>query len=109
MPLIEDVANVCRRLGDHGWRDLLLRVTDSALDITAAELGQELAMPLARIDRTVPGFEDFAAEGERGIEPGMPARSLATRPPSVRCASDPKTASGRSGCLCRSCSTGRSA
>jgi hypothetical protein len=76
MPLIEDVANVCRRLGDHGWRDLMLRVTDSALDITAAELGQELAMPLARIDRTVPGFEDFAAEGERGIEPGMPARSL---------------------------------
>ena len=35
-----------------------------------------LAQPLSQIDRTVPGFEDFALEGTRGIEPGSPARSL---------------------------------
>lgn len=76
MPLIDDVADVCRRLADGGWRDLLLLVTDGDLDITAPDLRQELARPLARIDRTVPGFEDFAKEGDRGIEPSVPARSL---------------------------------
>jgi hypothetical protein len=76
MPLIEDVANVCQRLAGYGWRELLLGVTDGALDITAADLRQELAKPLTHIDRTVPGFEDFAVEGLRGIEPGIPARSL---------------------------------
>ena len=35
-----------------------------------------LSQPLSQIDRTVPGFEDFALEGQRGIEPGRPARSL---------------------------------
>ncbi len=28
------------------------------------------------IDRTIPGFEDFAFEGKRGIEPGNPSQSL---------------------------------
>ena len=35
-----------------------------------------LSQPLSQIDRTIPGFEDFALEGTRGIEPGSPARSL---------------------------------
>jgi hypothetical protein len=45
------------------------------LDLAAADLQAELDRPLP-IDRDVPGFEDFAAEGVRGIEPGIPARSL---------------------------------
>jgi hypothetical protein len=76
MPLIDAVANVCRRLADEGWRDLLLLVTDGDLDITAPDLREELAKHLAGIDRSVPGFEDFAEEGDRGIEPGVPACSL---------------------------------
>ena len=46
------------------------------LDITTADLSTMLSQPLSQIDRTVPGFEDFALEGTRGIEPGSPARSL---------------------------------
>jgi hypothetical protein len=70
------VNTVCKRLAPEGWRDLLLKVSHDELDIGAADLGAMLAQPLARIDRTVPGFEDFALEGTRGIEPGSPARSL---------------------------------
>jgi hypothetical protein len=44
--------------------------------ISAAALARELARPLKRIDRQARGFQDFAAEGKRGIEPGKPARSL---------------------------------
>lgn len=76
LPLIEGVAAVCRRLAGNGWRDLLLAVSDGELDITASELKAMLARPLARIDRSIPGFEDFALEGTRGIEPGSPGRSL---------------------------------
>ena len=75
-PLLDAVAAACHRLAPAGWRDLLLRVSGNALDLNAGDLGAALAQPLARIDRTVPGFEDFALEGSRGIEPGSPARSL---------------------------------
>ena len=46
-----------------------------ALDITAPDLARELAKPVA-IDRTYPGFGDFALAGNRGIEPGRPDESL---------------------------------
>ncbi|HEU5321802.1 MAG TPA: hypothetical protein VFX28_13435, partial [Methylomirabilota bacterium] len=72
MALLDDVRRACGRLADHGWTRLLAR---HGLDVTAADLAGELARPLA-IDRRVPGFEDFAAEGRRAIEPGRPARSL---------------------------------
>ncbi|MBA2468634.1 MAG: hypothetical protein H0V37_04445 [Chloroflexia bacterium] len=75
-PLADAVGAVCARLAPGGWRGLLLRVTGNELDIEAADLPAMLAQPLATIDRTVPGFEDFALEGTRGIEPGSPARSL---------------------------------
>src|SRR5215212_4382628 len=75
-PLIDGVTAVCRRLAPAGWRDLLLAVSHDALDITTADLPAMLARPLSQIDRTVPGFEDFAREGTRGIAPGSPARSL---------------------------------
>src|SRR5215207_3274898 len=74
--LIDQVTTVCERLASEGWRDLLLAVSHDELDITSADLGTTLSQPLSQIDRTVPGFEDFALEGTRGIEPGSPARSL---------------------------------
>jgi hypothetical protein len=46
-----------------------------ALDITAPDLARELAKPVA-VDRTYPGFGDFALAGNRGIEPGRPDESL---------------------------------
>lgn len=72
-PLITRSEALCRRLAPHGWGDLLAR---HGLDIGASDLRGELLRDLPHIDRTVPGFEDFAAEGRRGIEPGNPARSL---------------------------------
>jgi hypothetical protein len=73
MTLIDDVQTVCRRLAPHGWADLLAQ---HGLDITAPNLAEELARELTAIRRDLPGFEDFAMEGKRGIEPGSPARSL---------------------------------
>lgn len=73
MPLIEDVKRVCDRLAPLGWRDLLLA---HGLDITATNLKQEFTKELPNINRNISGFEDFAGEGKRGIEPGNPARSL---------------------------------
>jgi hypothetical protein len=74
--LIDQVTTVCERLASEGWRDLLLAVSHDELDIAAADLSAMLSQPLSQIERTVPGFEDFALEGTRGIEPGSPARSL---------------------------------
>jgi len=74
--LIDRVRMTCEELAPHGWRDLLLDVTHGALDLRARDLAAELSKPLPAIDRTLPGFEDFAPSGERGIEQGAPARSL---------------------------------
>jgi hypothetical protein len=73
MALLDEVRAVCARLAPHGWADLLGR---HGLEITADDLGTALADELSGIDRDLPGFEDFAAEGRRGVEPGVPARSL---------------------------------
>jgi hypothetical protein len=73
MALIDDVKRACRRLAEHGWGELLQA---HGLDITADDLTAEFTRELPRIDRELPGFEDFALEGHRGIEPGVPARSL---------------------------------
>jgi hypothetical protein len=71
--LIERVAVACKRLASFGWADLLAL---HGLDIRAADLAAELARELKTIDRTQPGFEDFAWEGLRAIEPGRPSHSL---------------------------------
>jgi hypothetical protein len=71
--LIDRVHAVCLRLAPLGWQDLLLH---HGLNITAGNLGEELGRPLDAIDRLMPGFEDFAWEGSRGIEPGKPSLSL---------------------------------
>lgn len=75
-PLAERVAAICRRLAPKGWRQLLLKVTGGELDLASRDLAKELAKKLTKIDRSVPGFEDFAADGCRAIEPGQPALSL---------------------------------
>lgn len=73
MALIDDVKQVCDRLAPQGWGPLLLK---QGLDITSQDLRNELDKELLGIDRDIPGFEDFAFEGIRGIEPGNPNRSL---------------------------------
>ena len=73
MGLIEQVKEICTRLAPHGWKDLLL---EHGLDITAANLKDELLRELPSINRNIKGFEDFSLEGNRGIEPGNPSRSL---------------------------------
>ncbi len=73
MALIDDVATICGRLAPGGWASLLRR---HGLDIEHPDLAGELSRQLTGIDRSVPGFEDFAADGVRGVEPGDPARSL---------------------------------
>jgi hypothetical protein len=70
--LIDAVRSVCDRLANNGWADLLQA---HGLDLGAQDLAAELSRPLP-VDRTQPGFRDFALEGVRGIEPGRPAFSL---------------------------------
>lgn len=72
MTLLDEVREVCTRLAPSGWRDLLLA---HGLDIVADDLATELTKTLV-VNHGLPGFEDFAAEGVRGIEPASPARSL---------------------------------
>jgi hypothetical protein len=55
---------------------MLLDVTGGQLDILATDLQSELAKPLGSIDRSYPGFGDFAMLGHRAIEPGQPDYSL---------------------------------
>jgi hypothetical protein len=73
MALKDEVKKICNRLAPHGWHDLLLK---HGLDITANNLEEELLKELPSIKRNLDGFTDFAEEGKRGIEPGIPARSL---------------------------------
>lgn len=74
--LAERITAICRRLAGHGWRALLLKVTGGQFDLTSPTLSKDLEKQLTKIDRTVPGFEDFASEGMRAIEAGNPGRSL---------------------------------
>ncbi|TDU25821.1 hypothetical protein DFR24_4266 [Panacagrimonas perspica] len=73
--LIDPVQAACKRLAAAGWRDLLLTVTGGAFDLGSTDLAAELGKRL-NVNREVVGFADFAAAGERGVEPGQPARSL---------------------------------
>ncbi len=62
MSLTGDVKTICDRLAPLGWRELLLAVTNNALDIsqpTNAKLKTALTTPLTTIDRSMRGFEDF--------------------------------------------------
>lgn len=70
--IIEKLKSICDNYGNKGWQDLFLI---HGLDILADDLEKELSKKL-NVDRTQPGFEDFALEGSKGIEPYIPARSL---------------------------------
>jgi hypothetical protein len=84
MALLDEVKTVLERLGRAGWRAYLLET--QGLDLGAPELAAELSRELP-VRRDLPGFEDFAPQGTRAIEPGDPARSLlyhALASPNVR-------------------------
>lgn len=74
--LSEQVTAACRRLAPLGWRKLLLDASGGELDIAAPDLVARLGQSLKAVDRTCPGFGDFAMSGARAIEPGSPDRSL---------------------------------
>jgi hypothetical protein len=73
MELLDNVKEICNRLAPFGWKELFLV---HGLDITSSNLKEELLRELPDINRNIKGFEDFAFEGKRGIEPYDPARSL---------------------------------
>ncbi|MBI1872369.1 MAG: hypothetical protein HYS05_00600, partial [Acidobacteria bacterium] len=73
VPLIDHVTAACQRLAQAGWADLF---SAHGLNILASDLAAELHRELPDLDRAQPGFEDFALEGRRGIEPGRPSCSL---------------------------------
>jgi hypothetical protein len=87
--LITEVKKVCDRLSSKpGWRELLL---EFGLDISSSDLKKELDKELdadkLKKGREISGFEDFSAEGNKGIEHCDPARSLlfhALASPNVR-------------------------
>jgi hypothetical protein len=73
MALIDDVAAVLGRLALH-WQATF---EAHGLDITvpASALAQELNK-LLQVDHEKEGFEEFAFDGRRAVEPGIPGQSL---------------------------------
>jgi hypothetical protein len=79
MALKNEVFNLCNKLAQNGWRELILSVTNKQLDIkqpSAEKLKNALLAPINKIDREFPGFEDYALEENKGISPRKPASSL---------------------------------
>ncbi len=73
MSLVDEVGIELDKLASSGWRELL---GHHGLNIEASNLRQQLLRPLNSIDRSISGFEDFAPDGVRAIEPGNPSHSL---------------------------------
>lgn len=71
--LLSQAEAMLSRLAKGGWDKVFAH---HGLDITPANLFEELLRPLAKIDRTSRGFEDFSCRGVRAIEPGRPCESL---------------------------------
>jgi hypothetical protein len=77
--LLDEVKLLCDRISPLGWRSILKRVTNGALDIiqpNASQLRTSLTAKLPSVDRTVPGFEDFNPAGDQAIVAGKPSESL---------------------------------
>jgi hypothetical protein len=72
MSRIARIARICRSLANRGWSDLF---HSHGLNLRARDLESELSRKLD-VDRGQVGFQDFCADGDKGIEPGDPARSL---------------------------------
>ncbi|HLL77303.1 MAG TPA: hypothetical protein VK421_18765 [Pyrinomonadaceae bacterium] len=73
MAAIDEVKKICARLSGLGWGELLAR---HGLNIDASDLAAELARELPDVDRGVAGFEDFARNANKGVDPGKPSHSL---------------------------------
>ena len=73
--LLSQLEALCGNLSKNGWRSVFAA---HGLDISkrGRELQSELHRELPGIERSYPGFEDFALEAIRAIEPGAPSRSL---------------------------------
>ena len=79
MSLTGDVKTICDRLAPLGWRELLLAVTNNALDIsqpTNAKLKTALTTSFPTIDRSTRGFEDFHRTANQATTGGRPSHSL---------------------------------
>src|SRR5438034_6987631 len=76
MALIDEVAQVCGKLAKNGWGEFFEAHGLNIRPSQPADLAKELLRRSLPVDRSLRGFEDFSAEGSRGIEPGSPARSL---------------------------------
>jgi len=75
MTLLEQLkTSVLDSLAPFGWQDLFAR---HGLDISVPidRLDNELSQPL-KVDRAIPGFEEFSLAGIRGVEPGRLGLSL---------------------------------
>ena len=75
MALIDDVKQICDRLADSGWQELMLKHGIDIKQQSAQSLADALAIEIT-IDKDIPGFADFVEDRARGIEPGNPAASL---------------------------------
>ena len=71
--LLDQVRDVCLSLADAGWDQV---VAPHGLNLQAPDLLHELTIKRLKPQRTRPGFEDFAVEGDHAVEPGHPGRSL---------------------------------
>ncbi|MCK6263934.1 hypothetical protein KP803_11700 [Vibrio sp. ZSDE26] len=72
MALIDELKEILRQMAPYGWGDLF---SQHGLDICASDLSSELQKPLY-INRLIPGFREFAKEGNKAITPSKPAHSL---------------------------------
>ena len=91
MALIDDVKQICDRLANAGWRDLMLKHDIDISQSSAQKLADALDAEVD-IDRSVSGFEDFIKDKGRGIEAGDVAASLlyhAFASPGVQSVPDP--------------------
>ncbi len=71
--LVEQAKSIMSKLSTYGWDKVF---SQHGLNILAVDLSAELLRPLSGIDRSCPGFEDYAIKGVRGVEPRKPALSL---------------------------------
>ncbi len=74
------IFNLCTKLAQNGWRELLHSVTNNQLDIQQTSpdaLVAELLKPLGNnLNRTIQGFEGYRLDGNQGITPFSFSKSL---------------------------------
>jgi hypothetical protein len=74
MALLNDVKGILDRLAPRGW-SALFQIHGLDITVSLSLLETELSKPLSVI-RSQPGFEEFAFNGTRAVDPGSPGRSL---------------------------------